>query len=272
LVVNKVPMTGTTINALPSLRLIAVTATGHNVVDSQAARTRGIHVSNVPEYGTNTVAQFTFALILELCHQVGRHAQWVADGHWQESGEWCRWLTPQTELSGKVLGIVGFGRIGRRVGELANAFGMHVAATPSKTAQPPVYQPFQWMPMEQIFSEADIVTLHCPLTESNKQMVNRELLHKMKTQAFLINTSRGGLINERDLADHLNSGSIAGAAVDVASVEPILPSNPLLQAKNCIITPHMAWTTLEARQRIMQVTAANIAAFASGKPMNVVNL
>lgn len=270
LVTNKVPITSAHLQQLPRLRYIAVTATGYNVVDTPAARTRRIPVSNVPEYGTDTVAEFTLALILELTRGVGRHAQSVSEGHWERSSDWCYWLTPQIELAGKTIGIVGFGRIGCRVGELAHAFGMNVIATDNKSIPTP-FPRFRQTTLHDLFAEADIVSLHCPQTQSNRQMVNDALLQRMKPRALLINASRGGLVDEAALADHLNRGTIAGAAVDVVSAEPIAAVNPLLKARNCLITPHLAWTTTEARSRIIETTAQNIEAFLAGTPTNVVN-
>jgi glycerate dehydrogenase len=270
LITNKVPIDSTVMEAARDLRFIAVTATGFNVVDAAAARQRGIRVSNVPVYGTDTVAQFTFALILELCHRVGQHAASVANGDWQRSRDWCYWLTPQVELAGKRIGIVGFGRIGRRVGELAHAFGMEVLANGIREGDAPPYTRFRWVDLPTLFSESDVVTLHCPQTEQNKQMVNDSLLRRMKKTALLINASRGTLVNEQQLAEHLSRGTLAGAAVDVVSAEPIRDDNPLLGAPNCLITPHMAWATPDARRRIMQATAENIAAFLRGAPINVV--
>lgn len=272
IVTNKAPLSAQTIARLPKLRFIAVTATGYNVVDIDAAAARGITVSNVPEYGTSAVAQYTFAMILELCHRIGQHADSVHRGEWSRNADWCYWLTPQVELAGLTMGIVGFGRIGRRVGELAHAFGMRVLAHSPKQVNPPGYTPFAWAAsLDELAGEADVLSLHCPLTSANQGMVNRSLLGRMKPTALLINTARGALVNEQDLADALNAGVIAGAAVDVVSHEPIRAENPLLAAKNCLITPHMAWTTLAARQRLMRTTAENIAAFLRGSPINVVN-
>lgn len=271
LVTNKVPISSDQLKQLPDLRFIAVTATGYNVVDTAAAHARDIPVSNVPEYGTDTVAEFTLALMLELTRGVGRHARSVSEGTWQNAPDWCYWLSPQNELAGKTLGIVGFGRIGRRVAELGHAFGMNILATNRSQITPPSYPRFKQVPMEELFTAADLVSLHCPLTDANKQMVNDRLIRQMKQSAYLINASRGGLVDEAALADHLNRGTIAGAAVDVVSAEPIAGTNPLLRAKNCLITPHMAWTTIEARRRIIDSTAENIAAFLAGAPRNVVN-
>jgi len=268
---NKTPLTRETISALPELRMIGVLATGYNIVDIPAARERGILVCNVPEYGSTTVAQFTFALILELCHQVGAHAQSVKSGQWQRNSDWCYWNSPQVELAGKTLGIVGFGRIGRNVGHIGHAMGMRVIAFDRVQANPPGYQPFAFKSLDELVAESDILTLHCPQTPQNTGMINAALLSRMKPTAFLINASRGGLVSEPDLADALARGAIAAAAVDVVSTEPIQPDNPLLGARNCLITPHMAWATLEARRRIMATTADNIAAFLGGSPRNVVN-
>jgi glycerate dehydrogenase len=271
LIINKVPITVGILAQLPRLKFVAVTATGYNVVDTAATRERGIPVSNVPVYGTNSVAQYAFALLLELCHRVGLHDAAVKEGKWSSNIDWCFWLTPLVELTGKRMGIVGFGRIGRRVGEIAHAFGMEVLAYDVLRGSSPDYAPFAWREIREIFAEADVITLHCLQTAENTGMVNRDLLRLMKPSAFFINAARGGLVVEQDLADALNAGQIAGAAVDVVSTEPIRPGNPLLTARNCIITPHMAWGALAARQRIMTTTAENIAAWMAGKPINVVN-
>jgi glycerate dehydrogenase len=268
LITNKYRISADDIDQLPALRFIAVTATGYDIVDVKAARRRGIAVSNVPVYGTATVAQFTWALILELCHHVGRHSQSVAAGDWTRCADFAYWLTPQIELVGKRLGLVGHGRIARQVAAIGKAFGMNVSACIRPGKDPPAERGIAWWSNEELFAEANIVSLHCPLTPDTAKMVNRELLSRMRNDAFLINTSRGGLVDEHELAEALRSGQIAGAAVDVVSSEPIRPDNPLLSAPNCLITPHMAWTTLAARRRIMETTAANVAAFLAGKPQN----
>jgi glycerate dehydrogenase len=270
LITNKCPISAKAIEQLPALKFIAVTATGYNIVDVAAARRRGIPVSNVPEYGTHTVAQFTWALILELCHRVGRHAESVEASDWSRCPDFCYWLTPQVELAGQRLGLVGFGRIARQVATIGRAFGMEVLAS-GRPGSPRKDASVRWLPADELFAAADVVSLHCPLTPETERMVNRRLLDRMKPQAFLINTSRGGLVDEQDLADALRDGRIAGAAVDVVSQEPIRSDNPLLGAPNCLITPHMAWSSLAARQRLMYATAENIAAFLAGKPINVVN-
>jgi glycerate dehydrogenase len=271
LVTNKAQVRAGVIEQAPQLRLIAVTATGFDCVDAAAARRRGVAVANVPEYGTDSVAQFTFALLLELCHHVGRHAELVRGGEWGRSPDFCFWRTPQVELAGKTLGVVGFGRIGRRVGELAHAFGMDVIASGRSHCEPPSYQPFARAAPDELFARADVISLHCPLTVQTAGLVNRERLRLVKPSVLLLNTSRGGLVMEEDLAEALNQGRLAGAAVDVVSHEPIRPDNPLLTARNCLITPHIAWATREARRRLLAATVANVANFLAGRPTNVVN-
>jgi glycerate dehydrogenase len=271
LITNKAPVSADVIALSPQLRFIALTATGFDVVDVGAARRRGIPVANVPEYGTASVAQFVFALLLELCHHVPLHADAVLAGEWTRGTNFSFWKTPLIELEGKVLGIVGFGRIGRRVGELGNAFGMQVLAQDQIRTAPPAYHPFAWAEMDELFARADVISLHCPLTPETAGLVNRERLRRVKPGAFLINTSRGGLVVESDLAEALNADRLAGAAVDVVSHEPIRPDNPLLGARNCIITPHIAWATQEARRRLLDATVANVANFLAGRPTNVVN-
>lgn len=268
---NKTPLSAETLEQLPALKFIGVLATGYNVVDVAAARARDIPVSNVPVYGTDAVAQFVFALVLELCHHVAEHNASVKAGEWSKSPDFCYWKAPLVELAGKRMGIVGFGRIGRRVGQLAHAFGMEVLAHDVQAGDAPGYSPFSWRGIGDLFAEADIVSLHCPQTDENAGFVNAALLGRIQKQAFFINTARGGLVNEADLAEALNKGVIAGAAVDVVSSEPIAPDNPLLGARNILITPHIAWATLAARQRLMKTTAENIAAFLQGTPVNVVN-
>jgi len=267
---NKTPISAETLGQLPELGFISVLATGYNIVDVAAARKRGISVSNVPVYGTDSVAQYSFALLLELCHHVGLHSREVMAGAWGRSADFCFWRTPLVELAGLTMGIVGFGRIGRRVGELAHAFGMKVLAHDAVRGETPGY-PVRWVERDELFATADVVSLHCPLTAENPGMVNAALLAKMKRTAFLINTARGPLVNEADLAAALNAGTIAGAAVDVVSREPIAKDNPLLGATHCIITPHIAWATLSARRRLMETTAQNVAAYLAGHPIHVVN-
>ncbi len=271
LVINKARISAEVLAQAPRVRFIAVTATGYDCIDLAAARERGILVSNVPEYGTDSVAQFVFAQLLHLCHRIDLHDAAVRAGEWTKAGEFSFWKSPLIELVGKTMGIVGFGRIGRRVGELAHAFGMSVLAYDAFRGPMPAYRPFAWAELNDLLRQSDVITLHAPLTPQTTGMVNREFLSHCKPTAFLLNAARGPLVVEADLAEALNHGRLAGAAVDVVSREPITPDNPLLTARNCFITPHIAWATLAARQRLMAATAANIASFLAGKPTNVVN-
>ncbi|UCB46424.1 MAG: D-2-hydroxyacid dehydrogenase [Spirochaetota bacterium] len=271
IITNKTPVVQEVIEQLPKLKYIGVLATGYNIVDVDAARKLDIPVANVPVYGTNSVAQFVFALILELCHHVGMHNSAVHDGEWTKCPDFSFWNTNLVELYGKTIGIVGFGRIGLRVGELAHAFGMGVMAVDIIQKDPPGYKPFSWVSLEEAFKNADIVSLNCAQTPENEGFVNHKLLSLMKKTAFIVNASRGGLINEKDLAKALDSGTIAGAAIDVVSSEPIKNNNPLLRAKNCIITPHIAWASFESRKRLMSAAADNLSSFLSGNPKNIVN-
>ena len=267
IITNKTPITSGTIHAADDLKIIAVSATGYNIVDIKAAKDKGVPVCNVPEYGTRSVAQHTFALLLELTNKAGIHAQSVKDGDWFRSADWSYVKAPIIELSGKTIGIVGFGRIGQNVAEIAKAFGMNVIVynkgkdIPSATG----------VTLQELFSQSDVVSLHCPVNDENAGFVNRQLLSLMKPTAFLINTSRGLLINEADLADALQKKIIAAAALDVLSQEPPAKTNPLVGLHNCLITPHNAWSSYEARKRLMQTTLDNIVAALSGKPVNVVN-
>jgi len=269
--INKTVLDADAIGALPDLRFIAVLATGYNVVDVVAARRRGIPVSNVPEYGTTAVAQHTLALLLELCHRVGDHARAVAAGEWAASPDFSFWLAPPVELTGLTIGLVGFGRIGRRVAALAHACGMRVIAHTAHPHDAPSYAGFAWRSIAELFADADVVSLHCPLTADNARFVNAALLARMKPSAVLLNTARGGLIDEAALAAALAAGRLAGAAVDVLSSEPPRPDNPLLGTRNCILTPHMAWASRAARRELMAATVRNIEAFLAGAPINVVN-
>jgi glycerate dehydrogenase len=270
-VTNKVVLGKELLGSLPSLKLIAVTATGYDCVDVAAAKELGIPVSNVPTYGTDSVSQFAFAQLLELCHRVSMHDAAVREGRWQTCGSFSFWLTPQIELAGLTMGIIGFGRIGRRTGTLANAFGMRVLAADQWQHDSPEYDGFEWANSDRVAAESDAIALHCNLTDETRGIVNEAFLARMKPSAFLINASRGPLVDEAALAAALNEDRIAGAATDVASVEPIVDDNPLLTAKNMLITPHMAWSTLAARKRMTATTAANIREFLNGSPENVVN-
>ena len=271
LIVNKVGLPRAVIDQLPKLKYIAVTATGFDVIDIVAAGERGIPVSNVPVYGTNSVAQFVFATLLHFCHRVALHDAEVHAGEWTRCPDFCFWRTPLTELAGQRMGIVGFGRIGRRIGELAHAFGMEVLASDVNTTSAPNYSQFSWASLQEIAECSDVISLHCPLTDESLGIVNRSFLSRVKPNCILINASRGPLVVDRDLAEALNAGRLAGAAVDVVSVEPIREDNPLLSAKNCLITPHMAWATLAARKRLMATTVSNIKSYQKGVPQNVVN-
>ncbi len=269
-VTNKTPITRATLDRCPNVRLIAVLATGYNVVDCAAARERGIPVVNVPTYGTASVSQFSIALLLEVCHHIGHHDASVHAGNWAGNADWCYWDYPLIELEGKTIGIIGFGRIGQAEGRVAKALGMRVLAHdlyPNDSGR----AIGEYVPLDELYARADVVTLHCNLTAENTGMINRESLAKMKPGAILINNARGQLIVEQDVADALNSGRLAAAALDVVSTEPIRSDNPLLTARNCILTPHMSWGAKESRQRILDATVENICAFLSGKPVNVVN-
>lgn len=267
---NKTVLGRETILALPKLKYIGVLATGYNVVDIAAAKERGIPVTNIPDYGTHSVAQFTFALLLELAHHVGHHAQTVRDGRWMRSADFCYWDYPLIELHGLTFGVVGFGKIGRAVAKLADAFGMKVLVhNRSRPKDLPAH--FELVALDDLLSRSDVVSLHCPLTPENKQFINAERLARLKPSAFLLNTSRGPLLDERAVADALNSGKIAGAGLDVLSVEPPKADNPLLSAKNCFVTPHIAWATRAARARLMDIALENIRTFLAGTPRNVVN-
>ena len=269
-ITNKVPFSRETIAALPKLRFIGVTATGFNIIDAAAAKERQVIVTNVPLYGTRSVAQHTFALLLELTQHAGHHAQTVREGRWVKSIDWCYSDHPLIELDGLTMGIVGYGRIGCAVGELAQAFGMKVLANASSRRNEAPSN-VTVVEMDELFARSDVVSLHCPLTPETKHLVNATRLARMKPTAFLLNTSRGPLIDEAALAAALNNGRLAGAGLDVLSVEPPKSDNPLLTAKNCLITPHNAWATRAARARLMEVAAANVKAFLEGRPQNVVN-
>ena len=267
---NKVPIDAEILDACPSVRLICCLSTGYNVVDIQAARQRNIPVCNVPAYSTASVSQFTFALLLELCHRVGHHDQSVHAGKWTAHPDFCYWDTPQMELAGKTMGIIGFGRIGQAVGRIAGAMGMKVLAY-SRSRRPEGEQIAAYVDLDTLLFCSDVVSLHCPLFPETEHLINAETIAKMKDGAILLNTSRGPVIHEQDVADALRSGKLRGAAMDVVSVEPIRADNPLLTAPNCIITPHMAWAPTEARQRILDVTMDNIRGYLSHTPVNVVN-
>ena len=263
-VMNKTPISRETIDKCPNIKLIAVLATGYNVVDYNYAREKGIPVVNVPTYGTASVSQFSIALLLEICHHIGHHSESVHAGNWANNADWCYWDYPLIELEGKTIGIIGFGRIGQAEGRIAKALGMNVLAYdlfPNDSGR----EIAEYVGLDELYACADVITLHCNLTPENTGMINKESIAKMKDGVILINNARGQLIDEQDVADALNCGKIAAAGLDVVYTEPIRADNPLLKAKNCIITPHISWAPKERRQRIMDATAENIRAF------NVVN-
>lgn len=268
---NKTPITEETLAACPSVKLICVLATGYNVVDCDAAAKRGIPVCNVPAYGTDAVAQFTFALLLELCHRAGLHSDSVHNGDWCRNADFCYWLSPQMELAGKTMGIIGFGRIGRAVGKIAKAFGMHVIAyNRSRCAEGEEIG--RYVDLDTLLKQSDVVSLHCPLTPQTQQIINTRSLAIMKDGAILLNTARGPLIDEQAVVDALKCGKLRGFAADVVCAEPMAESNPLMGAPNCILTPHMAWAPKESRQRIMNCTQRSVQAFLEGNPINSVNM
>lgn len=269
-ITNKVAFNEDLLAHCPQLKCIAVTATGYNIIDLEAARAREIVVTNVPTYGTATVAQFTTALLLALCNRVGEHDADVHAGGWSKSESWCYWLQPMVELAGKRVGIIGYGRIGQAFGAIAQAMGMTVLAH-SRSRPLPESAQLRYVDLDTLYAEADVISLHCPLTPQTKGMINRQALAQMKRSALLLNASRGDLINEADLAAALNEGRIAGAAVDVLSSEPPGADNPLLNAKNCIITPHIAWASVDARGRILATTVENVRSFINGDPQNRVD-
>ena len=270
IVTNKTPISQQTLEQCPNLKLIAVLATGYNVIDCAAARKKGISVVNVPTYGTASVSQYSIALLLEICHHIGHHDQSVHAGNWANNEDWCYWDYPLIELEGKTMGIIGFGRIGQAEGRIARALGMRVLAYdlyPSDSGR----AIGAYVDLDTLYRQSDVISLHCNLTPENTRMINKDSIAKMKDGVILINNARGQLIDEQDVTDALNSGKLAAAGLDVVYTEPIREDNPLLKAKNCIITPHISWAPKESRQRIMDITAENIRAFLAGRPQNVVN-
>lgn len=268
--INKVPITEAVFAACPNIKLICVQATGYNVVDCEAAKRRGIPVCNVPSYSTAAVAQFTMALLLEICHRIGHHDRLVHEGKWCESESFCFWDTPQMELAGKTMGIIGFGSIGQAVGRLAKALGMEVI-TYSRSVRPEGLEIAEYVDLDTLLARSDVISLHCPLFPETEKMINAQTIGKMKDGVVLLNTSRGGVLDEKAVAEALRRVKIRAAAVDVVSEEPMRRDNPLLSAPNCIITPHMAWAPIETRQRLLGVVAENIRGFLEGAPRNVVN-
>lgn len=270
-ITNKTPITRKIIDTCKDMKYITVLATGYNVVDYRYAKEKGINVSNVPSYGTAAVGQYSIALLLEICHHIGHHAHSVAEGRWTNSQDWCYWDYPLIELDGKTMGIIGFGSIGQREGMIAKALGMRVLAYD-------LYENdngkaiAEYVDLDTLLKEADVISLHCNLTQENTGLINKETIEKMKTGVIIINNARGQLIQEQDLADGLNSGKVGAAGVDVVYTEPICSENPLLKAKNCLITPHISWAPVECRQRIMDCTVDNVKSYVEGVPVNVVNL
>ncbi len=268
---NKTPITAETIQACPNLKYIGVLATGYNVVDVKAAKEAGIIVSNIPTYGTDAVSQYAIALLLELCHHIGEHSNCVKNGDWTNNQDWCFWNYPLIELAGKTMGIIGFGRIGQGTARIAQALGMKVLAYDTYKNEALENENCRYAELDELLSSSDVISLHCPLFPETQGIINKENIAKMKDGVLIINDSRGPLIVEEDLRDALNSGKVAGAAMDVVSTEPIKMDNPLLEAKNCIITPHIAWAPKESRQRLMNIAVDNLKAFMDGAPINVVN-
>ena len=267
---NKTPVSKQVIEACPNLRYIGVLATGYNVVDTEAAKDRGIAVTNIPTYGTDTVGQFAIALLLEICHHIGHHDRTVHEGKWADCADWCYWDYPLIELAGKTIGIIGFGRIGQATGRIASALNMKVIAYdefPNDSGR----KLAEYVELDRLFADSDVIALHCPLFPSTEKIINKDTIHKMKDGVIIINNSRGGLIDEQALADALNSGKVYAAGLDVVSTEPIHSDNPLLNAKNCLITPHMSWGTIESRKRLMEIAVENLRSYTEGKPVNVVN-
>lgn len=268
---NKTPISGEAIASCPELKFISVLATGYNVVDVRAAKERGIPVTNIPTYGTMAVAQYAIALLLELCHHIGDHSCCVKKGDWTNSKDWCFWNHPLTELDGKTMGIIGFGRIGQNTARIAQTLGMKILAFDTCKKPEFISDTLEYVELEELFARADVISLHCPLLPSTEGIINKETIQKMKNEVLIINTSRGPLIVEEDLCDALNCGKVAGAACDVVSTEPIKMDNPLLQARNMIITPHIAWAPKESRQRLMDIAVENLKGYVEGKMINVVN-
>ena len=268
---NKTPVSREIMGACPKLKYIGLLATGYNVVDVKAAKEAGITVTNIPTYGTDAVSQYAIALLLELCHHIGEHSDCVKRGDWTKNKDWCFWNHPLIELAGKTMGIIGFGRIGQGTARIAQAMGMKVLAYDTYHNPELVSDTCTYASLDQVFASSDVITLHCPLFPETEGIINKDTISRMKDGVMIINNSRGPLIVEADLRDALNSKKVAGAAVDVVSTEPISMDNPLLDADNCIITPHIAWAPKESRQRLMEIAVKNLEAFLNGAAQNVVN-
>ena len=267
---NKTPISRAALDACPSVKFISVLATGYNVVDVAAAREKGIPVSNIPTYGTASVGQFAIALLLEICHHIGHHTEAVHAGRWEHCDDWCFWDYPLIELAGKTMGVIGFGRIGQQTGKIAKALEMNVIAFdsyPNDSGKAIA----EYVTLDELLAKSDVIAVHCPLFPETQGIINKDNIAKMKDGVIILNNSRGPLVVEQDLADALNSGKVAAAGLDVVSTEPIKGDNPLLKAKNCIITPHISWAAKEPRSRIMNMSVDNIKAYLAGAPVNVVN-
>jgi len=269
-IVNKTPISAQTIAACTGIKYIGVLATGYNIVDVEAAKVKKIKVTNVPTYGTAAVGQFAIALLLEICHHVGHHSKAVLEGRWEKNPDWCFWDYPLIELADKTIGIIGFGRIGQTTATIAKAMGMNVLAFdehPNDTGKAIA----DYVSLDELYAKSDVISLHCPLFPSTEGIINKNSIAKMKNGIIILNNSRGPLIVEQDLADALNSGKVYAAGLDVVSTEPVKAGNPLLKAKNCLITPHISWAPKESRQRLMDIAVSNLESYISGNPINVVN-
>jgi len=269
---NKTPLPKAVLRKVPSAKYIGVLATGYDIVDVDAAKENGIVVTNIPTYGTTAVAQYSMALLLELCHHVGEHSRTVFNGDWTKSSDYCYWNYPLIELAGKTIGIIGFGRIGQATAKIAQAFGLKILLYDTYQDKELENDTCKYADLDELLNKSDFISLHCPLFESTEGIINKNNIAKMKDGVMIINTSRGPLVVEQDLCDALNSGKVAGAAVDVVSSEPIAADNPLLKAKNCIITPHIAWAPKESRTRLMNIAVENLKSFINGNPTNTVRL
>lgn len=268
---NKTVITKEVLDACSSIKFIGVLATGYNVVDVTIAKEKGIPVANIPNYGTTAVAQLTIALLLEICHQIGEHNRSVTNGDWTNCQDWCYWNHPLMELNGKILGIIGFGRIGQNTARIAQALGMKILAYGSSEVEALKSDTLQYVTLDKLLENSDVISLHCPLFESTQGIINKNNIDKMKDGVIIINTARGPLIVEEDLAEALNSGKVYAAALDVVSAEPIKADNPLLTAKNCILTPHIAWAPKETRSRLMNIAVDNLKNYLENTPINIVN-
>ncbi|OQA15832.1 MAG: Glycerate dehydrogenase [Firmicutes bacterium ADurb.Bin356] len=268
---NKTPITRATLDACPSIKMVSVLATGYNIVDYVACKEKGIPVTNIPTYGTAAVGQFAIALLLEICHHIGHHSKAVAQGRWETNPDWCFWDYPLIELDGKTMGIIGFGRIGQATGKIAKTLGMKVLANDSFKSETGKLIADEYVGLDTLLKESDIIALHCPLFPETEGIINKANIAKMKDGVIILNNSRGQLVVEEDLADALNSGKVYAAGVDVVSSEPIKSDNPLLKAKNCIITPHISWAPKESRSRLMDIAVENLKQFLAGTPINIVN-